>query len=246
MTTTPPTNPPLTAFVLAAGMGSRMRQLTADKPKPMVQLAGRPLIDHVLDRLASAGVARAVVNVHYKAEVLLAHLQTRTSPHIVISDERAQLLDTGGGVVAARERIGTDPFFIHNSDTVWTESTVANLDRMIRAWDPDRMDSLLLLATREASIGYDGAGDFKLNADGRLARRPAGAQVPHVFAGVSIAHPRLLDDAPAGPFSLNVQWNRAIAAERLYGIVLDGLWMHVGTPEALAEAEECIAHGKQI
>lgn len=235
---------PHTAFVLAAGMGSRMRHLTADRPKPMVSLGGRALIDHVLDRLAAAGVGRAVVNVHYKAEVLMVHLRARVRPQIVISDERAQLLDTGGGVVAARDLIGSHPFFIHNSDTVWTER-ISNLDRMIRAWDPSRMDSLLLLAECSASIGYDGAGDFVLHGDGRLSRRQGGAQVPHVFAGVSIAHPRLLEGAPAGPFSLNVPWDRAIAAGRLYGVVLEGLWMHVGTPEALTEAEERIAHAER-
>ena len=236
---------PHTAFVLAAGMGSRMRHLTADRPKPMVPLGGLLLIDHVLDRLAAAGVSRAVVNVHYKAEVLMAHLRTRARPRIVISDERAQLLDTGGGVVAARGMIGADPFFIHNSDTVWMER-IANLDRMIEAWDAARMDGLLLLADRAASIGYDGAGDFTLRGDGRIARRPSGMEVPHVFAGVSIAHPRLLDGAPAGAFSLNVPWDRAIAAGRLYGVVLDGLWMHVGTPEAVTEAEERIAHADRF
>ncbi len=230
-----------TAFVLAAGMGSRMRPLTDDKPKPMVPLAGRPLIDHVLDRLTAAGVTHAVVNVHYKADVLQGHLAGRTSPRITISDEREQLLDTGGGVVKARAAIGAAPFVIHNSDTVWLEQGVSNLERLFRAWDPQRMDSLLLLAERARCIGYDGAGDFELAADGRLARRRQGQSVPHVFAGVSIAHPRMIDGAPQGAFSLNVLWDRALAAGRLHGIVLDGLWMHVGTPQALDEAEELVA-----
>lgn len=235
---------PTTAFVLAAGMGSRMRPLTDDKPKPMVALAGRPLIDHVLDRLAAAGITRAVVNVHYKAEVLLTHLEARTAPRITISDERGLLLDTGGGVVNARASIGEAPFIIHNSDTVWLEQGVSNIERLIGTWDPERMDSLLLLAERARSISYDGAGDFELAADGRLARRHKGQNVPHVFAGVSVAHPQMLDGAPHGPFSLNVLWDRAMAAGRLYGIVLDGSWMHVGTPQALDEAEEAIArHG---
>lgn len=235
---------PTTAFVLAAGMGSRMRPLTDDKPKPMVALAGRPLIDHVLDRLAAAGITRAVVNVHYKADVLLAHLETRTHPRITISDERGELLDTGGGVVNARSSIGEAPFLIHNSDTVWLEQRVANIERLIGAWDPERMDSLLLLAERARSIGYDGAGDFEIAENGQLARRQKGQSVPHVFAGVSIAHPRMLVGAPQGAFSLNVLWDRAMAAGRLYGIVLDGSWMHVGTPQALDEAEEAIArHG---
>jgi MurNAc alpha-1-phosphate uridylyltransferase len=229
------------AFVLAAGLGKRMRPLTDEKPKPMVALGGRPLIDHVLDRLAEAGITEAVVNVHYKADVLLAHLAQRRQPRITISDERDELLETGGGVVKAMPLLGPDPFLIHNSDTVWLERGVANIDRLIAAWDGERMDGLLLLAERHRSIGYDGDGDFTLGTDGRLARRAMGATSPFVFAGVSIAHPRLIDGAPAGAFSLNAPWDRAISAGRLYGIVLEGLWMHVGTPEALAEAEERVA-----
>lgn len=232
---------PRVAFVLAAGLGKRMRPLTDDKPKPMVKLGGKPMIDHVLDRLGDAGIARAVVNVHYKAEVLLAHLASRTRPAIDISDERGELLETGGGVVKALPMLGDAPFVIHNSDTVWLERGVANIARLIDAWQPSSMDSLLLLAERSRSIGYDGVGDFHLASDGRLRRRAKGEETPYVFAGVSIAHPRLLEGAPAGAFSLNVPWDRAMAAGRLYGIVLDGLWMHVGTPEALAEAEQRIA-----
>jgi MurNAc alpha-1-phosphate uridylyltransferase len=236
---------PTTAFVLAAGLGQRMRPLTDDKPKPMVALAGRPLIDHVLERLAESGITEAVVNVHYKADVLLAHLAQRTHPHISISDERGELLETGGGVVKAQALLGPRPFLIHNSDTVWLERGVANVSRLIEAWDPQRMDSLLLLAERARSIGYDGQGDFDPGADGLLARRRPGTETSYVFAGVSIAHPRLMKGAPSGAFSLNVLWDRAIANGRLYGIVLDGLWMHVGTPEALIEAEERIAqHGR--
>ena len=242
MTGTPSAKPPTTAFVLAAGMGSRMRPLTDDRPKPMVHLAGRPLVDHVLDRLAAAGVTRAVVNVHYKAAVLLDHLAHRRDPAITISDERDLLLDTGGGVVRALPLLGAEPFFIHNSDTVWIERSVSNLDCLIGAWNPAAMDSLLLLAKRERSIGYDGSGDFDLGRNGTLTRRQKGASSPYVFAGVSIAQPRLLDGSPAGPFSLNVAWDRAIAAGRLFGVVLDGLWMHVGTPQALAEAGERIVH----
>ena len=241
MTTDAAKGRPTTAFVLAAGLGQRMRPLTDDKPKPMVALAGRSLIDHVLDRLAEAGITDAVVNVHYKADVLLAHLAHRSAPRIAISDERGELLETGGGVVKARALIGAQPFLIHNSDTVWLERGVANISRLIEAWDPQRMDSLLLLAERARSIGYDGQGDFDLGADGRLARRRKGTETPCVFAGVSIAHPRMLDGAPSGAFSLNLLWDRAIASGRLYGIVLDGLWMHVGTPQALIDAEQRIA-----
>ena len=232
---------PTTAFVLAAGLGKRMRPLTDDKPKPMVALAGRPLIDHVLDRLTAAGIERAVVNVHYKADVLLAHLAQRSRPAIAVSDERGELLETGGGVIKARALIGERPFIVHNSDTVWLERGVANISRLLEAWDPERMDSLLLLAERARSIGYEGKGDFELASDGKLARRRGDSDTRHVFAGVSIAHPRLLEGAPAGAFSLNVLWDRAIAKGRLFGLTLDGLWMHVGTPEALIEAEQRIA-----
>ncbi len=236
---------PRKAFVLAAGMGSRMRPLTDDKPKPMVPLAGRPLIDHVLDRLALAGVTQVVVNVHYLADVLLAHLARRTAPLVTISDERDMLLETGGGVVRAMPLLGADPFFIHNSDTVWIETGAPALDALAAAWNPATMDALLLLARIDRSIGYDGSGDFDLAPDGHLTRRAQGETSPFVFAGVSITHPRLLDDAPSGAFSLNRPWDRAIAQNRLHGIVLDGLWMHVGTPAALVEAEERIVHASR-
>jgi N-acetyl-alpha-D-muramate 1-phosphate uridylyltransferase len=237
---------PKAAFVLAAGLGTRMRPLTNDVPKPMVVLDGRPLIDHVLERLASAGIERAIVNVHYKPLPLRAHLQGKRAPIISISDETGELLDTGGGVVRAITRfpseIGAEPFFIHNSDTVWLEPRASNLDRMIAAWKPDRMDSLLLLAAQSDSIGYDGYGDFHLALDGTLKRRTKTESTPFVFAGVSIAHPRMFEQPPDGPFSLNILWDAAIARGRVFGIVLDGLWMHVGTPQALIEAEERMAH----
>lgn len=230
-----------TAFVLAAGLGTRMRPLTDATPKPMVPLAGRPLIDHVLDRIADAGIQRAVVNVHYLADVLEAHLARRRRPTIAISDERGLLLDTGGGVMHAHQLIGHGPFLVHNSDSVWIESARGNLVRLLDAWDEARMDSLMLLAPTATSLGYDGDGDFVLSSDGRLERRKPGRSAPFVFAGVSIAHPRLLEGAPSGRFSLNVLWDRAIARGRLHGIVLDGTWMHVGTPEALADAERMLA-----
>lgn len=233
---------PTTAMVLAAGLGTRMRPLTDAVPKPLVPLAGKPLVDHVLDRLAAAGIRRAVVNVHYLADTLEAHLAARrTPPEIVVSDERGVLLETGGGVVRALPKLGREPFVIHNSDSVWTESGGANLDRLIAAWDATRMDALMLVALGARSLGYDGAGDFTMDPDGRLRRRDKGATAPYVFAGVSILHPRLLDDAPQGAFSLNVPWDKAIAAGRLYGVQLEGLWLHVGTPEALDEAERILA-----
>lgn len=232
---------PTHAMVLAAGLGQRMRPLTDDKPKPMVPLAGRPLIDHVLDRLADAGIDTAVVNLHYKPDGLRAHLASRTRPRIVLSDETDALLDTGGGVTKALPLLGDGPFLIHNSDTVWTEGLGSNITRLIDAWDPARMDSLLLLAPTVRSLGYDGRGDFAMDTLGHLRRRQAKEVVPYAFAGVSIATAGLFDGAPAGAFSLNLLWDRAIAANRLFGVRMDGTWMHVGDPSALAEAEAHIA-----
>ncbi len=235
---------PTTAMVLAAGLGKRMRPLTDVAPKPLVRLGGRALIDHVLDRLASAGIKRAVVNVHYMGDTLEHHLAARTKPKIVISDERDALLDTGGGLRRALPLLGPAPFLIHNSDSVWLEGPHANLDTLIETWDARRMDALLLLAASARSLGYEGSGDFTMASDGRLSRRARGAIAPFVFAGVSIAHPRLFQSAHDEVFSLNVLWNEAIARGRLYGVRLDGFWMHVGTPEALAQAESTLIHGE--
>lgn len=231
---------PQAAMVLAAGRGVRMRPLTAQIPKPLVRLKGHALIDHVLDRLAAAGIARAVVNVHYLADMLEAHVGERKAPQITISDERGLLLDTGGGVMHALPQLGPEPFLIHNSDSVWIEGVGANLERLIAAWDSDKMDSLMLLASATASLGYEGAGDFVMGTDGRLQRRGEREVAPFVFTGVSIAHPRMFHEAPQERFSLNDLWNAAIENGRLFGIRLDGLWMHVGTPEALKEAERWI------
>ncbi|MFN3624866.1 MAG: nucleotidyltransferase family protein [Hyphomicrobium sp.] len=231
---------PKAAMVLAGGYGKRMMPLTKDIPKPMVQLKGRALIDHVLDRIAGAGVKKAVVNVHYCADKLEAHVNKRDQPEIVISDERQELLDTGGGVVRALPMLGDEPFLIHNSDSVWIEGVGSNLERMFSAWDPETMDSLMLLASAATSLGYEGSGDFAMDKDGRLSRRGERQMVPFVFTGVSIAHPRLFEGAPQGVYSLNRLWDAAIDNGRLFGIRLDGLWMHVGTPEALVEAERWI------
>lgn len=227
---------PTTAMVLAAGFGRRMLPLTETVPKPLVPLGGRPLIDHVLGRLGEAGVARAVVNLHYLGDRLAAHLATRQAPAVVLSDERDALLDTGGGLARALPLLGAAPFYVHNSDTVWLERE-PNLARLAEAFLPERMDALLLLAPAAGSLGYAGLGDYALGSDGRIARRRAALPVPHVFAGVSIAHPRLLSDAPHGAFPLTRLWDRAEAAGRLYGLLLRGEWMHIGTPQALAEAE---------
>lgn len=228
-----------TAMVLAAGLGERMRPLTLRMPKPLVPLAGKTLLDHVLDRLASAGVKTAIVNVHYLPDQLEAHVQGREGqpPEIVISDERGVLLNTGGGVVKALPLLGPGPFFINNADSVWSEGAAPALTRMLRKWNPERMDSLLLLAPLTTSIGYGGKGDFTMAPDGRLTRRGEGEVVPFAFAGVSLCDASLFENAPQGPFSLNLLWDRALAKGRLYGMRLDGRWMHVGTPEALAEAE---------
>ncbi|MBS0232584.1 MAG: nucleotidyltransferase family protein [Proteobacteria bacterium] len=231
---------PTSAFVLAAGKGERMRPLTNMIPKPLVRLGGRPLIDHVLDRLAAARILKAVVNVHYLADELEEHLSHRAAPKIVISDERKQLLDTGGGALNALPKLGPEPFVIHNSDSVWIEGLGSNLDRLLETWDEKTMDSLMLVAPLAASIGYDGLGDFQMDPVGRLTRQAGSRMVPFVFAGVSIAHPRLFDGAPQGPFSLNALWNHAIEKGRLYGLRLEGIWMHVGTPQALAEAEAAL------
>ncbi len=227
-------------MVLAAGLGKRMRPLTDTVPKPLVQLKGRALIDHVLDRMAAAGVDRAVVNVHYLADKLETHVAHRQRPEITISDERGLILDTGGAVVHALSKLGSEPFLIHNSDSVWIEGVGSNLERLFAAWDAETMDSLMLLASATSSLGYDGPGDFGMGTDGRLFRRGERQMVPFVFTGVSIAHPRMFEGAPHGAFSLNRVWDAAIEKGRLYGIRLDGLWMHVGTPDALTEAERWI------
>ena len=229
------------AMVLAAGLGTRMRPLTDAVPKPLVPLAGKPLLDHVLDRLGLAGVERAIVNVHYMADQIEAHLEARTSPRIVISDERDLLLDTGGGVSNALWMLGGDAFYIHNSDSVWVEGVEPCLEQMARAWNPDIMDTLLLLAPCEKTLGYDGKGDFDMDAGGLVRRPLEGEGVPFVFTGVSIAHARLFEHSRPGKFSLNILWDRAIKEGRVFGLRHEGIWMHVGTPQAVREAEECIA-----
>ena len=228
------------AMVLAAGLGTRMRPLTDMLPKPLVPVAGKPLIDHVLDKLADAGVTQAVVNVHYKADQIEAHLKSRMEPRIVISDERGELLDTGGGVVKALPHLDSAPFIHMNSDTLWIEGVTPNLSRLAAQFDTARMDVLLLLASTATSIGYDGRGDFTMAPDGRLSRRAEHQIVPFVYAGAAILNPVIFADAPAGKFSLNRLFDRAAEAGRLFGLRLDGTWMHVGTPEAIKTAEAAI------
>ncbi|MFK8253404.1 nucleotidyltransferase family protein [Ancylobacter terrae] len=229
-------------MVLAAGIGKRMRPLTDTRPKPMVEVAGRMLVDRVLDRLDAAGVERAVVNIHHHADLLEAHLARRARPAITISDERGVLLETGGGVLKALPLLGTAPFFTINSDTIWIEGIRPNLRRLAAQFDPGRMDALLLLAATSASIGYDGPGDFLMDADGRLERRGERGIAPFVYAGAAVLTPDLFTRAPlpAGAFSLNRLFDRAGAAGRLFGLRLEGVWMHVGTPGSVVEAEEAI------
>jgi MurNAc alpha-1-phosphate uridylyltransferase len=228
-------------MVLAAGLGERMRPLTDRVPKPLVTVAGRPLIDHVLDRLAAAGVGRAVINVHYLADQIESHLKGRTAPRIVISDERTKLLNTGGGVVKALHAIGGEPFIHVNSDTIWIDGVKPNLERLAGAFDPATMDALLLLAPVSTSIGYPGRGDFTMAPDGRLTKRGERDIAPFVYAGVAILRPELFNDAPDGAFSLTTLFGRAEAEGRLHGLRLEGVWMHVGTPEAIKDAEAAIA-----
>ena len=230
---------PKTAMVLAAGLGTRMRPLTDDRPKALVEVGGRALIDHVLDRLAEAGVERAVVNVHWFADRLEAHLAARgRGPAITISDEREELLETGGGLKKAYRLLGDDPIFVANIDSVWMDRGDAPwAEELVRLWDPLKMDACLLLATREGAIGFEGDGDFFLAEDGRLTFRGEAASAPFAYMGVHIARPDYADGGPDGPFSLSPLWRASAAAGRLYGCVLNGDWMHVGDPQARDEAE---------
>lgn len=227
---------PQTAMVLAAGLGTRMRPLTNDRPKALVEVGGRALIDHVLDRLAQAGVQNAVVNVHWFADRLEANLADRETPRIKISDERAELLETGGGLKKARPLLGDDPVFVANIDSVWIDRGDA-LAELARLWDPSRMDAALLLARREGSIGFEGDGDFFLAKDGRLTFRGDAPSAPFAYMGVHITRPDYADAGPDGPFSLSPLWRRSAAESRLFGCVLNGDWMHVGDPQARNEAE---------
>jgi N-acetyl-alpha-D-muramate 1-phosphate uridylyltransferase len=231
---------PTRAMVLAAGLGTRMRPFNRRLPKPLVAVGGKALIDHVLDRLAAEGVERAVVNVHHLADQIERHLADRQQPKIVISDERAELLGTGGGVVKALPALGDGPFFHVNSDTIWIDGVKPNLRRLADAFEPARMDALLLLATTASSIGYSGRGDFLMAPDGRLTRRGEREVVPFVYAGAAILTPAFFADAPAGAFSMSPLFDRAAEAGRLCGLRLEGLWMHVGTPEAIKAAEAAI------
>ena len=229
-----------TAMVLAAGLGKRMRPLTATRPKPLVMVAGKPLIDHSLDRLAEAGVARAVVNVHYLADALEAHLAQRSAPAVTLSDERERLLETGGGMVRAQALL-PDPFFCLNSDNVWLDGPRNVFRELSAAWNPAEMDALLLLVRHTGAFNYEGKGDFHLDPLGRISRRRSGRIAPYIYTGIQLVSHRLLRDAPQGPFSTNLLWTRAIEEGRLYGVVHTGEWCEVGTPQSIAPTEARLA-----
>jgi MurNAc alpha-1-phosphate uridylyltransferase len=225
-------------MILAAGLGSRMRPLTDHMPKPLVKVAGRALLDHVLDKVGATSVGDAVVNVHYMADQIIAHVAARKHPRVIISDERDGVLGTGGGVVKALPLLGDKPFFHVNSDTMWIDGVRPNLDRLAETFDPARMDILLLMAPTTTSIGYSGRGDYAMLPDGTLRKRRENQVVPFVYAGAAIISPAIFAGAPQGEFSLTKMFDRANEQERLFGLRLDGVWMHVGTPDAITAAEE--------
>ena len=234
---------PRAAMVLAAGLGKRMRPLTATRPKPLIEVAGATLLDHALARLTAEGVAEAVVNVHYMAERIEAHLAARAPGlKVHISDERAALLETGGGVAKALPLIAADPFFVVNADNFWIDGPAPTLGLLAAAWDDARMDALLLLVPLADAHGYEGAGDFQMDASGGLKRRAEGRVAPYVFSGVQMLSKRLFDGVAIEPFSLNRLYNAALAQGRLHGVAHGGLWFHVGTPQAIAQTEARLAH----
>jgi MurNAc alpha-1-phosphate uridylyltransferase len=233
-----------TAMVMAAGLGKRMRPLTASQPKPMVRVAGKPLIDHALDRLSEAGVAKAVVNVHYMPEPLIAHLRARQHPSVTVSDERDLLLETGGGMRKAYAAgLLPDPFFCLNSDNIWLDGPRDAFADLSARWNPDEMDALLLVVSHARAMNFRGAGDFQMDARGLLSRRKPGRIAPFIYTGIQIVSHRLLRDAPEGPFGTMVLWERAIEEGRLYGVSFTGQWFEVGSPQAIRPTEEALTGG---
>ena len=230
---------PTRAMVLAAGLGLRMRPLTETRPKPLIAVAGRTMLDRALDRLVDVGVTEAVVNTHYLGAMIHDHLAPRNPPTITFSDEDT-LLDTGGGVARALPRLGAGPFYVLNADVVWLDGRRPALARLAEAWDDRRMDACLMVHSTVRAIGYEGLGDFMVDPLGRVTRRPEGHVAPFVFTGVQILHPRLFANPPTGAFSLNRLYDRAVEAERLYAMVNDGEFFHIGTPDSLVEAEKAM------
>ena len=230
------------AMVMAAGLGKRMRPLTATRPKPLVRVAGKALIDHSLDRIEAAGIGHVVVNVHYLADALEAHLAAQKRPFtIAVSDEREQLLETGGGMVKALPQLKGDPILIVNSDNIWTDGPQDSIRHLARHWDGERMDALLLLIRQASASGHGGRGDFHMDPAGKLSRRKPGHIAPFVYTGIQLISRRFLDNAPEGPFSTMVFWERAIAAGRLYGLSHMGQWFDVGTPASIAPTEAALS-----
>ena len=231
-----------TAMVMAAGLGKRMRPLTETRPKPLVEVAGKAMIDHCFEKLVEAGVGKAVVNVHYLADMMEAHLAALHYPiKIRVSDERAQLLETGGGLAQAESMIDEEIFFCINSDNLWTDGPTNSLHRLAQTWDDRRMDALLLLVPRNAAHNYQGTGDFHLDEENRISRKRPDQQAPLIFSGIQLISKRLLRDAPEGPFSTNIFWERAIGEGRMFGIVHEGEWFEVGSPQAIAPTEAALA-----
>lgn len=235
-----PDSTPDTAMLLAAGLGTRMRPLTDDMPKPLINVAGKPLIDYALDRFAAAGVSKAVVNVHYRADQMEAYLEARTTPQITISDERDLLLETGGGLKRALPHLGDKPVFCTNTDAILIDGDHEGCRTLTQTWNDAGMDALLLLIPIEATSGYAGKGDFTQSRDGRIALR-SGDAAPYVFTGLQIITPALIAEGPDGPFSTRVLWDKAAERGRLFGAVIDGFWLHVGDPESLDLAERRLA-----
>ena len=225
------------AMVLAAGLGTRMRPLTDDTPKPLMEVSGRSLLNRALDRLVDDGIANAVVNVHYLADQVEDHVKDRGDIQIAISDERETLLETGGGIAKALPLLGDGPFLVANSDALWLNANTSAIGRLAEQFDAEAMDGLLLLQSTVEAYGYDGVGDFDADALGRLERRQPSCVAPFLFSGIQILHPRLFDHAPQGAFSMNVLFDHALAHGRLFGVIHDGEWFHVGTPDGLAQAE---------
>jgi len=236
-----PAEVPRTAMIMAAGLGKRMRPLTATKPKPLIEVSGKALLDHVLDKLRASGVKKIVVNVHYLADALEAHLATRAEGlEVVISDERKLLLETGGGLVRAEPLIDCDPFLALNSDNLWIDGPADTIKLLASQWDDVRMDALLLLVPQARALGHKGMGDFHMDRSGRIRRRERSHVAPFVFTGIQMVSKRLLRDTPDGPFSTNLLWDRAIEEGRAFGAVHQGLWFDVGTPQSIRFTEAAL------
>ena len=236
-----PAEVPATAMIMAAGLGKRVRPLTATKPKPLIEVGGKALLDHVLEKLRLAGVRKIVVNVHYLAEALEAHLMSRAHGlEVVISDERDLLMETGGGLVKAAPLIDCDPFLALNSDNLWIDGPADTLRLLASQWDDSKMDALLLLVPLARALNHKGMGDFHMERTGRLRRRERSHVAPFVFTGIQIVSKRLLSEAPQGPFSTNLLWDRAIEEGRCFGAVHQGLWFDVGTPQSIQLTETAL------